>query len=75
MNNKYMLDKNGCLVTTGARVRFHSSTDSKPQLGWVRSVRNDGMFARVDNGQEHDKSGETFSLAAYVRSDEIEVVS
>ena len=70
-----MLDKNGNPVTVGARVRFVTSEKPDPREGWVRAVRNDGMFARVDDGDQHDRLGETFSVAAYVRSDEVEVLT
>lgn len=72
-----MIDKNGNPVTVGARVRvrFVTGEESDPREGWVRAVRNDGLFARVDDGHQHDKPGETFSFAAYVRSDEIEVLT
>lgn len=68
-----MNDRNGVPVKVGARVKFTVS-EFRSFEGWVRSVRNDGMFARVDNGEQDDKLGETFSLTAYVRSDEIEVL-
>lgn len=70
-----MTDKNGNPVTVGARVRFAAKANSDFREGWVRAVRNDGMFARVDDGEQHDTLGETFSLAAYVRSDEVEVLT
>ncbi len=70
-----MIDKNGNPVTVGARVRFLASEEPDPREGWVRAVRNDGMFARVDDGDQHDRLGETFSVAAYVRSDEVEVLT
>ena len=69
-----MIDKNGNPVVVGARVRFPSRANSDFREGWVRSIRNDGMFARVDDGKKHDKFGETFSIAAWVRPDEIEVL-
>lgn len=71
-----MTDRNGVPVTIGAKVRFTADHQREGWVeGWVRAVRNDGMFARVDDGDQHDTLGETFSLAAYVRSDEIEVLS
>lgn len=70
-----MTDKNGNPVTVGARVRFAAKANSDFREGWVRAVRNDGMYARVDDGEQHDTLGETFSLAAYVRSDEVEVLT
>ena len=70
-----MTDKNGNPVTVGARVRFAARANSDFREGWVRAVRNDGMYARVDDGEQHDTLGETFSLAAYVRSDEVEVLT
>lgn len=68
-----MIDKNGNPVVVGARVRFAAEANSDFREGWVRAVRNDGMFARVDDGKRHDTFGETFSIAAWVRPDEIEV--
>ena len=69
-----MTDKNGNPVTVGARVRVPSKANSDFREGWVRAVRNDGMFARVDDGKKHDTFGETVSIAAWVRPDEIEVL-
>jgi hypothetical protein len=69
-----MTDKNGNPVTVGARVRFPSKANSDFREGWVRAVRNDGVLARVDDGKKHDEYGETFSVAAWVTSREIEVL-
>lgn len=73
-----MNDKNGNPVTVGARVRFAAKANSDFREGWVRSIRNDGMFARVarvDDGKQHDTLGETFSVAAWVTSREVEVLT
>lgn len=70
-----MTDKNGNPVTVGARVRFAAKANSDFREGWVRAVRNDGVLARVDDGKQHDTLGETFSIAAWVRPDEIEVLT
>lgn len=70
-----MLDKNGLPVRVGARVRFAAKANSDFREGWVRAVRNDGELARVDDGKKNDELGETFSLAAWVRPHEIEVLT
>lgn len=71
-----MLDKNGKQVAVGARVRFYSKARSLPVEGTVRTVRNDGLLARVDDGKPSDPNMDTngFSLAAWVKPDEVEVL-
>lgn len=71
-----MNDKNGTPLAVGARVRFYSKARSVPVEGTVRTVRNDGHLARVDNGNPADPDMGTngFSLAGWVTSDEVEVL-
>jgi len=71
-----VLDKNGNPVAVGARVRFYSKARSAPVEGTVRTVRSDGLLARVDDGKPSDPDMGTngFTLAAWVKSDEVEVL-
>ncbi len=72
-----MTDKHGTPLLVGARVRFYSKARSLPVEGTVRTVRNDGLLARVDDGTPSDPDMGTngFSLAAWVKSDEVEVLT
>ena len=67
-----MNDRNGVPVKVGARVQITVS-DFPSFEGWVRTIRHEDMFARVDNGEQDDEFGDP-ELAASVRSDEIEVL-
>lgn len=67
-----MLDKMGELVTVGARVRFPSRANTAFREGWVRDIQ-DGS-ARVDDGQQNDEWGETYSLSALLLSRDMEVI-
>jgi hypothetical protein len=72
-----MNDRNGVHVKVGARVKITLGEGLAEALGfegWVRTIRNDDMFARVDNGEQDDKFGDKAGFVAYVRSDEIEVL-
>lgn len=68
-----MIDKNGNPVVVGARVRFAEKANSDFREGWVRIISKNEKIALVDDGKQHDTFGETFSIAAWVRPDEIEV--
>jgi len=65
-----MNDKHGTPLTVGARVRFYSKARSAPVEGTVRTVRNDGLLAPADPNMGTNG----FSLAAWVKSDEVEVL-
>jgi hypothetical protein len=76
-----MNDRNGVHVKVGARVKITLGRETDLGFeGWVRTIRNDDMFARVDNGEQDDKFpaegdlGDKAVFVAYVRSDEIEVL-
>ena len=69
-----MNDRNGVPVKVGARVKV-ALGDLPSFEGWVRTIRYDDMFARVDNG-EQDAEGffHEGSFVAFARTDEIEVL-
>ena len=70
-----MLDRNGNPVPVGARVRFAAKANSDFREGWVRFISKNEKIALVDDGKQHDTFGETFSVAAWVTSREIEVLT
>jgi len=73
MNPPTMPDKHGNPVTVGARVRFPSRANTAFREGWVREIK-DGNHARVDDGDKNDEWGETYSLAAWLLSRDMEVL-
>ena len=67
-----MNDRNGVPVKVGARVKV-ALGDLPSFEGWVRTIRYDDMFARVDNGEQNVDLAEG-SFVAFARADEIEVL-
>jgi hypothetical protein len=69
-------DKNGVPVTRGTRVRAYDPTRHLVFEGTVRTVRNDGHLARVDDGDpaNPDTSTNGSTVVKWLTSDEMEVL-